>query len=107
MVQDAVSKVQASPLKTLWNIAMKLLVRLRYLGLFGYALEWLLEACHSSSKMHKLLHGINNPKTHLLAISLVLAGHIAEHLHQEEENHHQEAHLEHLRAELQKLQKQK
>ncbi|CAE7833706.1 unnamed protein product [Symbiodinium necroappetens] len=87
----------------IWAVVAKLLIRLRYLGLFGYALEWLLEACHSSSKLHTMLHRINTPKFHLLAITMVLAGHVAEHLHQEEENHHQEAHLASLRAELQKL----
>ena len=34
----------------------------RYLGLLGYALEWLLEASHASSRMHKILHSINTPK---------------------------------------------
>ena len=82
---------------------MKLVARLRYLGLLGYALEWLLEACHASSRLHKMLHSIQTPKVHLLAISMVLAGHVAEHLHQEEENHHQEAHLHELRSELHKL----
>ena len=55
----------------------------RYLGLFGYALEWLLEAkkleidaeqlnvyvvkaCHSSSKLHTMLHRINTPKASCL-----------------------------------------
>ncbi|CAE7692633.1 unnamed protein product [Symbiodinium pilosum] len=90
-------------LAAFWAAVLKLVFRLRYLGLFGYFLEWLLEACHSSGKLHKLLHPINTPKFHLLAITMVLAGHVAEHLHQEEENHHQEAHLENLRAELQKL----
>ena len=74
----------------------------RYLGLFGYALEWLLKACHSSSRLHTVLHRINTPKAsylyttrfhdlnriwrrhcaqyccalqfHLLAITMVLAG---------------------------------
>mmetsp|Transcript_29956 Transcript_29956/g.56185 ORF Transcript_29956/g.56185 Transcript_29956/m.56185 type:complete len:114 (-) Transcript_29956:154-495(-) len=100
---STVSKAHPTGFATLWSAIAKLIIRLRYLGLFGYALEWLLEACHSSSKLHKLLHPINTPKFHLLAITMVLAGHVAEHLHQEEENHHQEAHLAHLHAELQKL----
>eukprot|EP00435_Cladocopium_sp_Y103_P071708 s523_g38.t1 len=103
--QSAVSKAQTSSLGALWVAVVKLLARLRYLGLLGYALEWLLEASHASSRMHKILHSINTPKVHLLAISMVLAGHIAEHLHQEEENHHQEAHLHELRMEVQKLRK--
>eukprot|EP00930_Biecheleria_cincta_P086304 TRINITY_DN75611_c0_g1_i1.p1 TRINITY_DN75611_c0_g1~~TRINITY_DN75611_c0_g1_i1.p1 ORF type:complete len:131 (-),score=18.76 TRINITY_DN75611_c0_g1_i1:107-499(-) len=91
-----------SGLKALWSALAKLFIRLRYLGLAGYALEWLLEACHSSHRLHKLLRHINTPKFHLLAISMVLAGHVAEHLHHEEEHHHQETHLAHLRSELAK-----
>mmetsp|Transcript_24389 Transcript_24389/g.44172 ORF Transcript_24389/g.44172 Transcript_24389/m.44172 type:complete len:127 (+) Transcript_24389:65-445(+) len=91
-----------SGLKAFWTALARLLIRMRYMGLAGYALEWLLEACHSSSRLHKLLKSINTPKFHLLAISMVLAGHVAEHMHQEEENTHQEAHLAHLQSELEK-----
>eukprot|EP00440_Ansanella_granifera_P056399 gb/GFBE01061123.1/.p1 GENE.gb/GFBE01061123.1/~~gb/GFBE01061123.1/.p1 ORF type:complete len:132 (+),score=28.60 gb/GFBE01061123.1/:1-396(+) len=91
-----------SGLRVFWDALAKLMIRLRYMGIAGYALEWILEACHSSSRLHRWLHHINTPKFHLLAITLVLAGHVAEHLHQEEENHHQEAHLADLRAELEK-----
>ena len=100
-----VSKASPTGLAALWIIFLKFVARLRYLGLLGYALEWLLEASHASSKLHKILHSINTPKVHLLAISMVLAGHVAEHLHQEEENHHQEAHLEELRTQIKQLRK--
>ncbi|CAE8702004.1 unnamed protein product, partial [Polarella glacialis] len=93
---------EPSALKVFWRTFLKILVRLRYLGLAGYGLEWLLEAVHSSHRLHKLLGFVNTPRVHLIAITLVLAGHIAEHVHQEEENHHQEAHLASLQAEIEK-----
>mmetsp|Transcript_2175 Transcript_2175/g.5384 ORF Transcript_2175/g.5384 Transcript_2175/m.5384 type:complete len:110 (-) Transcript_2175:73-402(-) len=77
-----------------------LFCKLRYLGLLGYAIEWLLEATHVSRRMHRWFHRLTSPRVHLLAISCVLAGHFAEHLHQEEENHAQEERIAALEAQL-------
>lgn len=93
--------------KGFWHVFIKLLIRLRYLGLAGYALEWILEACHTNKRLHHMLHRLLTPKVHLLAITMVLAGHIAEHLHHEEEVHEQEEHIAHLRAEIQMISKHK
>eukprot|EP00929_Paragymnodinium_shiwhaense_P087885 TRINITY_DN48034_c0_g1_i1.p1 TRINITY_DN48034_c0_g1~~TRINITY_DN48034_c0_g1_i1.p1 ORF type:complete len:115 (+),score=14.63 TRINITY_DN48034_c0_g1_i1:131-475(+) len=82
------------------KVLLHFLCKLRYLGLIGYGLEWLLEASHVSKRLHHWLHRLVNPKMHLLAISCVLVGHVAEHLHQEEENHHQEAHIRALEKRL-------
>eukprot|EP00933_Yihiella_yeosuensis_P068726 TRINITY_DN7467_c4_g1_i1.p1 TRINITY_DN7467_c4_g1~~TRINITY_DN7467_c4_g1_i1.p1 ORF type:complete len:125 (+),score=20.90 TRINITY_DN7467_c4_g1_i1:87-461(+) len=97
---DVLAKQGHTPsgLKAFWKTLAHLFVKLRYLGLAGYFLEWILEATHSSKRLHHLLHRINTPKVHLLAITMVLAGHLAEHLHQEEENHHQEDRLAKLEA---------
>merc|ERR1740122_865135 len=91
-----------APANTIWASIMRVLVRLKYLGLLGYALEWILEAGHVSKRLHHWLHRykLNSPKVHLLAISFVLAGHLAEHAHQEEENHHQEERMAILEARL-------
>merc|ERR1719382_1306295 len=59
----------------------------------GYLLEWILKASHVNHKLHRWLHRLDSPRVHLLAITMVLTGHAAEHLHQEEENHEQEEHL--------------
>mmetsp|Transcript_62272 Transcript_62272/g.166508 ORF Transcript_62272/g.166508 Transcript_62272/m.166508 type:complete len:118 (-) Transcript_62272:42-395(-) len=88
------------PPHAFWALLGSILRRLRYLGLLGYALEWLLEASHASHRLHHWLHKLHTPKVQLLAISMVLAGHLAEHAHQEEENHHQEERLAALEARL-------
>merc|ERR1719291_929381 len=79
---------------------LHLFAKLRYLGMLGYALEWLLEATHVSKRMHHWLHRFTTPRVHLLAISCVLLGHMAEHHHQEEENHEQEARIAALESAL-------
>mmetsp|Transcript_50699 Transcript_50699/g.151718 ORF Transcript_50699/g.151718 Transcript_50699/m.151718 type:complete len:118 (+) Transcript_50699:59-412(+) len=88
------------PPRAFWAALGSLLRRLRYLGLLGYALEWLLEASHASHQLHRWLHRLHSPKVQLLAITMVLAGHLAEHAHQEEENHHQEERLAAIEARL-------
>mmetsp|Transcript_46702 Transcript_46702/g.144290 ORF Transcript_46702/g.144290 Transcript_46702/m.144290 type:complete len:120 (+) Transcript_46702:31-390(+) len=90
----------AHPARSPWAALAGVLGKLRYLGLAGYLLEWLLEASHVSHRLHRLLHKLHSPKVQLLAITMVLAGHLAEHLHQEEENHHQEHRLAALEARL-------
>mmetsp|Transcript_94491 Transcript_94491/g.211821 ORF Transcript_94491/g.211821 Transcript_94491/m.211821 type:complete len:116 (-) Transcript_94491:45-392(-) len=97
---STLAKPGHAPPHALWAILGTLFRKLRYLGLLGYALEWVLEASHVSHKLHGWLRGLHNPKVQLLAISMVLAGHLAEHAHQEEENHHQEERLATLEARL-------
>lgn len=82
----AVSNSSTLVMSWIWNVfPRKLDAEVRYLGLLGYALEWLLEvrcsghwlahpadfsapsrstgkASHASSRMHKILHSINTPK---------------------------------------------
>mmetsp|Transcript_27193 Transcript_27193/g.61701 ORF Transcript_27193/g.61701 Transcript_27193/m.61701 type:complete len:117 (+) Transcript_27193:77-427(+) len=91
-----------APANAFWAAVVGILCKLRYLGLAGYAVEWILEAAHVSKRLHHWLHRfrLNSPKVHLFAITLVLAGHLAEHAHQEEENHHQEERMAILEARL-------
>ena len=71
----------------------------------GYALEWFIQLSHVSHAVHHRFKKILTPKFHLLAISFVLLGHMAEHTHQEEENEHQEARIAVLEASLLQIQK--
>eukprot|EP00927_Polykrikos_kofoidii_P021324 TRINITY_DN2020_c0_g1_i1.p1 TRINITY_DN2020_c0_g1~~TRINITY_DN2020_c0_g1_i1.p1 ORF type:complete len:117 (+),score=15.35 TRINITY_DN2020_c0_g1_i1:101-451(+) len=73
--------------------ALRFAARFRYLGLLGYVLEWLMSATHLSQRLHRSLRQLTSPKAHLLAVTCILIGHCAEHMHQEDENHEQEARI--------------
>jgi hypothetical protein len=51
-------------------------------GVFGYVIEWVLELSHLVPRLHHVLHGTRAYKLGLAAITMVLAGHYTEHLHQ-------------------------
>mmetsp|Transcript_96571 Transcript_96571/g.295429 ORF Transcript_96571/g.295429 Transcript_96571/m.295429 type:complete len:117 (-) Transcript_96571:61-411(-) len=86
---------------------LRLFAALRHLGSLGYALEVLLELAHVSKRAHRALPFLHKPWMHVLAIVMVLTGHLAEHVHQEEENHHQETRLVALERQLAQAQSKK
>eukprot|EP00429_Kryptoperidinium_foliaceum_P064238 CAMPEP_0176063624 /NCGR_PEP_ID=MMETSP0120_2-20121206/31733_1 /TAXON_ID=160619 /ORGANISM="Kryptoperidinium foliaceum, Strain CCMP 1326" /LENGTH=169 /DNA_ID=CAMNT_0017397199 /DNA_START=50 /DNA_END=554 /DNA_ORIENTATION=- len=89
------------------SVLLRLFTGLKNLGLAGYALEALLKLSHASHRAHHKLHFLDTPRIHLLAVLMILTGHLAEHLHQEEENHHQEARLAGLESRLADLERAK
>eukprot|EP00428_Durinskia_dybowskii_P072678 CAMPEP_0170398196 /NCGR_PEP_ID=MMETSP0117_2-20130122/23274_1 /TAXON_ID=400756 /ORGANISM="Durinskia baltica, Strain CSIRO CS-38" /LENGTH=172 /DNA_ID=CAMNT_0010654739 /DNA_START=103 /DNA_END=619 /DNA_ORIENTATION=- len=86
--------------KSALGMLLHLFTKLKNLGIAGYALEALLELGHTSKRAHHRFHFLHKPWVHLLAILMILTGHLAEHVHQEEENHHQEARLADLEAKV-------
>mmetsp|Transcript_41651 Transcript_41651/g.90785 ORF Transcript_41651/g.90785 Transcript_41651/m.90785 type:complete len:129 (-) Transcript_41651:241-627(-) len=85
---------------SVWQFLLHLFCKLRCLGLVGYGLEWILELSHANHKVHRRIRRYTGPKFRLLAMSMVLAGHLAEHIHQEEENHEQEDRIKALELRL-------
>lgn len=85
------------------SMLLQLFAGLKNLGIAGYALEAVLELMHTSKRAHHKLHFLNKPWVHLAAVLMVLTGHLAEHVHQEEENQHQEARIAALEASVAQL----
>eukprot|EP00416_Gambierdiscus_australes_P037219 CAMPEP_0171097764 /NCGR_PEP_ID=MMETSP0766_2-20121228/47737_1 /TAXON_ID=439317 /ORGANISM="Gambierdiscus australes, Strain CAWD 149" /LENGTH=117 /DNA_ID=CAMNT_0011557011 /DNA_START=18 /DNA_END=371 /DNA_ORIENTATION=- len=76
-----------------WAACGRILRSLRGFALLGYALEWLVEVTHVSHRLHRWLSLLHSPKFELLAVTMIIVGHLGEHSHQEEENHQQEERL--------------
>lgn len=74
------------------------------LGILGYVLEALLEFMHINKKANRKLRILHKPWMHLAAILMIIVGHLAEHVHQEEENHEQEVRIASLEKKLALLQ---
>mmetsp|Transcript_46676 Transcript_46676/g.110999 ORF Transcript_46676/g.110999 Transcript_46676/m.110999 type:complete len:118 (-) Transcript_46676:352-705(-) len=84
-------------------VILKLLAKLKYLGLLGYALEWLMEYAHVNHKFGRWLGRcapLRVPKAQLLAVTMIIVGHVAEHLHHGDEHHHHEHRIAELEARL-------
>merc|ERR1719401_2919608 len=86
---------------------LHLFTKLKRLGIAGYALEALLELTHVSKRAHHRLSFLHKPWVHLMAILMIIVGHLAEHVHQEEENHHQEVRIAMLEKKLAVIQPKK
>mmetsp|Transcript_63299 Transcript_63299/g.159633 ORF Transcript_63299/g.159633 Transcript_63299/m.159633 type:complete len:153 (-) Transcript_63299:184-642(-) len=89
---------------TLGTLLLHIFIKLKYLGLAGHLLEALLELMHVSKKANHRLRFLHKPWMHLAAIGMVIVGHLAEHAHQEEENHEQEHRIALLEKNLARLQ---
>ncbi|CAK0865981.1 unnamed protein product [Prorocentrum cordatum] len=141
------AKLQQLGVRRGWALVLKQVARLRFLGLLGYLLEWLLEGTHMNKTLHylvpwrgatrarvamaaitmvfvtphacsnlccsrlpsfiarraprgRVLHAGSGPASSGGRRSTVLVGHVAEHLHQEEENHHLEERMRRIEARL-------
>merc|ERR1719240_390469 len=92
---------------SVWVILLAWLRRraalLGYLGLGGHVIEWVCELTHVSKAAHRRLHGPALHRLGLFAVTCIIVGHLAEHVHQEEENHHQEHRIHTLEERLKKL----
>ena len=53
-----------------------------FLGLFGYGIELVLELSHILPRLHHVLHGARASKFGVVAIAMIMLGHLAEHYHQ-------------------------
>mmetsp|Transcript_40923 Transcript_40923/g.61831 ORF Transcript_40923/g.61831 Transcript_40923/m.61831 type:complete len:115 (-) Transcript_40923:328-672(-) len=82
-------------------------LKLKWLGLMSLFIEAMLESRHVSKRAHKYFHFLHKPWVHLALVIMEIVGHLAEHLHQEEENHEQEHRLHELEKVVAKLSKAK
>mmetsp|Transcript_11877 Transcript_11877/g.27043 ORF Transcript_11877/g.27043 Transcript_11877/m.27043 type:complete len:116 (-) Transcript_11877:44-391(-) len=85
------------------SLILKLLAKWKHLGLLGYAVEWLLEYTHVNHRFGKWLGRlvpIKPPRVGLIAVSMIIIGHIAEHLRHDEEHHHHEHRIAQLEANI-------
>mmetsp|Transcript_56422 Transcript_56422/g.150936 ORF Transcript_56422/g.150936 Transcript_56422/m.150936 type:complete len:99 (-) Transcript_56422:81-377(-) len=83
-------------------VVARLASSLKFFGIIGHLIELLGEMSHASKRAPRWLHKFHNPKFGVLAIIMVIVGHLAEHVHQEHENHHQELRLAALEAQVAK-----
>eukprot|EP00746_Dinoflagellata_sp_MGD_P014337 gnl/MRDRNA2_/MRDRNA2_131372_c0_seq1.p1 gnl/MRDRNA2_/MRDRNA2_131372_c0~~gnl/MRDRNA2_/MRDRNA2_131372_c0_seq1.p1 ORF type:complete len:166 (+),score=28.21 gnl/MRDRNA2_/MRDRNA2_131372_c0_seq1:63-500(+) len=99
--------VLAKKPRNVWVILLMWLKRraalLGWLGLGGHLIEWVCELTHVSKSAHRRLHGPALHRLGLFAVTCIIVGHLAEHVHQEDENHHQEHRFHILEERLKKL----